>query len=228
VTTVGELVATIAHEMTQPLMAIVANGSASQRLLDRKATDDVRVALTEIVDDAMRAAEVVRSVGRLMRKSGPEASPVNLGLVVQEVVRLTRTQAQTAGVSLEQSGSADAGLVIGDRAQLKQVLLNLVINAIEAVSPMAGDKTVRVRIARCRDGSVQVDVQDNGPGVDVSIAPSLFEPLVTTKSSGRSPDPVPCRSIVEAHGGTLSVAPAAPQGVIFTFALPAAPPVCIA
>lgn len=224
VTTVGALAASIAHEITQPLMAISANGSASLRFLDQGADHEVRQALCEIVDDAMRAADVIRGLGRLMRKSAPEATPLDMRQIIQEVVALTRGQAQATGVSLEPLASFDATLVVGDRAQLQQVLLNLIINAIEAMGSMTGEKTVRLRTARSTNGNVQVEVQDNGPGVDASITQSLFEPFVTTKSSGMGMGLSICRSIVEAHGGTLAVAPAVPHGTVFTFELPTTRP----
>jgi PAS domain S-box-containing protein len=216
----GELAASIAHEIMQPLTTIVANAAASLRMLDKHELAQARDGLRDIVNAAMHGAEVIQGLGRLIRKSEPELVRLDLLEAVREVVVLTEAQAQLHGVSIDSRPVGRALFVAGNRAQLQQVLLNLIINAIEAMAGQDGPKLLRVRARRQPDGRARVCVEDGGPGIDPSVAQTLFEPFVTTKPTGMGMGLSICRTIIEAHGGRLACTPAPGGGSIFSFELP--------
>lgn len=221
--TMGELAASLAHELNQPLSAILSNSQAALRFMDQETPDgeEVRDALGDIVDDARRAGEVIHRIRKLLRKDEMEREAVDINGVVEDVVCLLHsdTVARDIAVTLE----LEDGLppVLGDAAQLQQVTLNLMMNACQAMSGQAAsDRTLVVHTTIEGADTVAVAVEDNGPGVDPAIADQIFEPFVTSRSDGMGMGLSICRSIVEAHGGRLAVTPNLERGCTFRYALP--------
>jgi PAS domain S-box-containing protein len=222
-TTMGELVASIAHELNQPLAAIVTGGGACLRWLDR-ATPDLhraREAVVSVVHDAGQAADVIRGLRALAKKSGPQLTRLEVNDAIQEVLSLTRGELQRRGVSLRTTLGAVDRTVIGDRVQLQQVVLNLILNGVEAMSSVTDrPKVLAISSELIEPGEVQVAIEDNGTGLDSATADRMFEPFFTTKSDGMGMGLSICRSIIDAHGGRLWAAPSTPCGAVFRFALP--------
>jgi PAS domain S-box-containing protein len=222
-TTMGELVASIAHEINQPLAGVVANGDAGLRWLDRDKPDldEARNALSRIVRDGRRAGEVIRGIRALARKSGPELAKLDINDAIREVLALTRGELQRHEILLHTNLSAGGPPVYGDRVQLQQVLLNLIMNGVEAmrgVTERTRELTVSSMLAE--PSSVLVAVEDTGQGLDPTVVQRIFEPFFTTKSDGLGMGLAICRSIVEAHGGRLWMSPRAPHGADARFTVP--------
>jgi len=222
VATLGEISATIAHEVNQPLAAIVANGQACLRFLDREVPDleNVRGAVEWVVKDGNRAADVIRRVRGLMTKADFEKSLLSVNEVIEEIAALLRRQLEANAVLLR-FDLRDIPQIVADRAQLQQVVINLVINAIEAMQ----DVTDRARILVIRSfeqdtGRVAVVFEDSGPGMPNDPEP-LFDAFFSTKAGGLGMGLSICRSIVEAHGGRLWATPTPGRlGAVFQFELP--------
>ncbi len=222
-TTMGELAASLAHEINQPLAAIVTNGDAALRWLNRDNPDlgEARHALSSIVRDGARAGGVIRGLRALAKKSEPERAMFDINVAIEEVLTLTRSELQRHGVALHTDLSADDRPVFGDRVQLQQVLLNLIMNGIEAMKAVAAQtRELGVSSALTEQGSVLVAVEDTGTGLDPAIEQRIFEPFFTTKSDGLGMGLSICRSIIEAHGGRLWVSPRAPHGTVLRFTVP--------
>jgi PAS domain S-box-containing protein len=221
----GELTASIAHEINQPLNAILNNADAAELLLEDGSgrLDEVRQILADIRKDDLRASEVIRHARELLRRRDPERRPVDIRELVTGVVRLLGRDADRRQVALEPELAPDLPVVYGDKVQLEQVLLNLVLNGMDA---MAGAPVPRrrlaVRVAR-RAGSVEVAVMDNGPGISATALPRLFESFFTTKKDGMGLGLPLARSIVEAHGGRIWAEGRPEGGAAFRFTLPTGP-----
>jgi PAS domain S-box-containing protein len=221
--TLGELAASIAHEVNQPLAAIVANGHASLRWLDARPPNEpeARAALDRIIRDANRAGEVITRIRRFLQRGDMQRSPLEMNAVVADVLALVRAEAQARGVHLQFTPVAALPAVAADRVQVQQVLLNLVMNALEALGRSTGTaRQVAIRLQRQGDDNLQVDVRDSGPGIDPALRSALFEAFQTTKPDGMGMGLAISRSIVEAHGGRLWVTPNEGPGVTFGFTLP--------
>jgi C4-dicarboxylate-specific signal transduction histidine kinase len=224
-TTMGELTASIAHEINQPLTAIVANGLAGLRWLTRDAPDlaEAQNSFQRIVQDAARAGDVIRGIRALAMKSGPQLNKLAIDDVIHEVLALTRSELQQHGVQLHTDLSADDRPVLGDQVQLQQVLLNLILNGIDAMKTVTDRaRELTVSTALNEPGSFLVAVEDTGTGLDPALAQRVFEPFFTTKSDGLGMGLSICRSIVEAHGGRLWASPRAPHGTALRFTVPLA------
>jgi C4-dicarboxylate-specific signal transduction histidine kinase len=223
-TTMGELLASIAHEINQPLAAIVANADAGLRWLNRDEPDldEARDTISSIARDGMRAGEVIRGLRALAKKSGPDLARLDINDAIQEVLALTRSERQRHGVVLHTDLFTGDRPVFGDRVQLQQVLLNLIMNGgVEAMSAVTGrTRELTVSSALTEPGSVLVAVEDTGTGLDPAIAQRIFEPFFTTKSDGLGVGLSICRSIIEAHGGRLWVSPRALHGTALRFTVP--------
>jgi PAS domain S-box-containing protein len=224
--TLGELTASIAHEINQPLAAISSNSMAGLNWLNRKKPDlgEARDALSRIVRDVGHAADVIRGLRALARKSGPQLIRLDIDDVIGEVLELTSAEMRRQGVELRTSLAVRERPVVGDRVQLQQVLLNLIMNGVEAmrtVEQRARELAVSSTFEEA--GNVLVAVEDNGAGLDPAVAQRVFEPFFTTKTEGLGMGLAICRSIVEAHGGRLWASPRMPHGSAFRFTLPAAP-----
>jgi PAS domain S-box-containing protein len=223
VATLGELAASIAHEINQPLGAIATNGDACLRWLDRipPDRDEARQAAVRVVQDAHRAGDVVRGLRALAGKSAPQLMPFDIDGALQEVLVLARTDLHRHGVELHTDLPAQVPLVIGDRVQLQQVLLNLVMNGIQAMATVSGRRReLVISITPAAPERVQVTVEDTGPGLDPAIVQRIFDPFFSTKPYGLGLGLSISRSIIEAHGGRLWASLRAPHGTAFHFTIP--------
>jgi PAS domain S-box-containing protein len=221
VTTMGQLAASIAHEVNQPLAAVVANAEACLRWLDRTDLDAVRRSVEWVIDDGNRASEVIRRVRALANKTEIEKVPLDVNDVVREIIALVQRELIVHRVLLRTEFAPALPTILGDRVQLQQVLINLVMNGIEAMQPVT-DRP-RELVIRCRqDGTQQVlvDVTDCGVGIPTEDAGRLFDAFFTTKSGGMGMGLSVCRSIVEVHGGRLWATANVPHGSTFQFTLP--------
>jgi PAS domain S-box-containing protein len=224
-TTMGELLASITHEINQPLAAIATNGSACLRWLNWDEPDlaSAREAVADVVKDALRAGDVIHSLRALTKKSEPILTKLDLRAAIEEVVALTRGELRQHGVVLRTELSAGDQPVLGDRVQLQQVMLNLIMNGMQAMTTVTDrDRELSVSVALAEPGRVQVAVEDTGPGLDPAVAQRIFEPFFTTKPDGLGIGLSICRSIVEAHGGCLRAFARAPHGAAFRFTIPVA------
>ena len=226
VVTLGELSASITHEVNQPIAAARTNISAALNFLDRNPPDlqEVTEALAAAVKDADRAGAVVGRMRALMQKASPRLDPVDMNEALQEVIELTREEALKNGVSVESQLAKGLPVIAGDRVQLQQVVLNLILNALQAMGAVSeGARQVIITTRQIELNHLYVGVQDTGPGVSPETLSSLFEPFYTTKPNGMGMGLTICRSIVEAHGGRLWASACKPRGAIFQFAIPALP-----
>jgi PAS domain S-box-containing protein len=222
-TTLGELAASLAHEINQPLAAITLNATSGLRWLglDPPNLDEAREALSCIERDGARAGDVIRGLRALAKKSGPRLTKLDIHDAIEEVLTLTRGELQRHGVVLRTDLSAGSRPVLGDKVQLQQVLLNLIMNAIQAMGAVTDrGRELAVSVARAEPCRVVVAVEDTGPGLDPAIAPRIFQPFFTTKTDGLGMGLSICRSIIEAHGGHLWASPRAPHGTAFHFTIP--------
>jgi signal transduction histidine kinase len=218
----GELVASIGHELNQPLAAVVTNGSACLRWLDRDKPDldKARQSVAHIVRDAGHAGEVIRGLRALAKKSGPQLTQLELNGAIQEVLALIGGELQRRGVSLRTALAAADRPIVGDRVQLQQVVLNLILNGVEAMNSVTDrPKVLAITSEFVEPGGVQVAVEDTGTGLDPSTADRIFDPFFTTKSDGIGMGLSICRSIIDAHGGRLWATPRVPCGTVFRFTL---------
>jgi C4-dicarboxylate-specific signal transduction histidine kinase len=220
----GELAAAIAHEVNQPLSAIVTNGNFSLRQLESGDPNpaELRAAITEIVNDGTRASAVISRIRSLLMKGTLPRTELEINQIIQDVTILLRNELTRNHVLLRTELAADLPRVRGDAVELQQVLINLVMNAIEALRTCTDKRReILIRSAKNPD-SVLVQVQDFGPGIKPELADRIFEPFVTTKAEGIGMGLSISRSIIESHGGQLSIVPAS-QGALFQFTLPVSP-----
>ena len=228
VMTTAELATSIAHEVNQPLGSILASVGPCLRWLNAQPPDlaSASRALERIATDAERASQVISRIRALVRRELPRHERINVNQVISEVIALMRDQMHSHDVALQSELAADLIVVHGDRVQLQQVILNLIANAIEAMSTIRDRAAARLAIVSANDGSgVRVEVRDCGPGVDPDGVERIFEPFYTTKAHGVGMGLWICRSIIEAHGGRLWVTYAEPApGGGFQFSLPGEAP----
>jgi C4-dicarboxylate-specific signal transduction histidine kinase len=220
VETMGQLTASIAHEVNQPIAAAVTNAEAALRWLGAGPPDleEVRQALGRIVKDARRAGAVIGRIRELIKKAPPRKGWVDMNEAIREVVEIARGEAAKNGASVETALAEDLPLIEGDRVQLQQVVLNLMVNAVQAMASVAeGPRELLITTAQAEPNGVLVAVKDSGPGLTPVGLEHLFDPFYTTKPGGLGVGLSICRSIVEAHGGRLWVSPNLPRGAIFHF-----------
>ena len=223
VTTLAALTGSLAHEINQPLAAIMTNAQAARRLIAAPVPDlaELRAALTDIVSDNQRAADVVRRLRTLLRKDTSEYAPVDVNDSIGEVIKVLQSDIESRRIGLELDLAPDLPPVLGDRVQLQQVTLNLLMNAFDALECVdVGGKPVRIRTAAA-DSSVMVAVEDSGVGLTDDQLPRMFEPFYTTKPDGMGLGLAICQTIVNAHDGGVSVSRNADKGTTFSFSLPA-------
>ncbi len=217
----GELAAAIAHEVNQPLTAIVTNANFSLRQLKGSTPnlDELRTAITEIVNDGTRASAVISRIRGLLVKGSPRRTELDINEIIQEVITLLRNELNRNRIQLRTELAASLPRVQGDAVQLQQVLINLIMNALEAMRLSTEQpRKLLIRSAKNSDG-ILVQVQDSGPGIKPELADGIFEPFFTTKTEGIGMGLAISRSIIESHGGQLSLVSAS-QGALFQFILP--------
>jgi PAS domain S-box-containing protein len=227
-TTMGELAASLSHEINQPLGAIVAHGAAGLRWLNRGEPDldEARETFSRIVNDAQRASGVIRGLRALTKKSGPQVAKFDINDAIQEVLTVTRSELQRHGVVLRTDPSANGWPVFGDRVQLQQVLLNLIMNAVESMSTVTDrPRMLTITSEPIEPKGLLVAVEDTGTGLDPALADRIFDSFVTTKPEGMGMGLSICRSIIDAHGGRISASPLVPYGTVFRFTVPGVSPV---
>jgi PAS domain S-box-containing protein len=223
VTTLGELTASIAHEINQPLAAVIANADACLGWLQRSPPDlkAARRSVEWIIEDGTRASDVIRRVRALAKRTEVEMAPLDVNGVVREAVALVQREMASHAVSIRMELSSALPKIVGDRIQLQQVLINLIMNGIEAMEGVNDrPRELAIRSAASGDGAMLLSVSDCGVGVCEQSIDRLFTPFFTTKSSGMGMGLSICRSIIEAHGGRLSAAPNQGRGATFQITLP--------
>ena len=224
VATMGQLSASIAHEVNQPVTAAVTNAQAALRWLQTEPPhlDEVRQALGRIVRDGNRAGDVITRIRALIRKAPSKKDGLDINEAILEVTALTRGEAVKNGVSVQTQLADRLPLIQGDRVQLQQVVLNLIVNAVEAMSGVRDrPRDLLISTGRAEPDSVLVAVRDSGPGLAPASVERLFESFYTTKPGGLGMGLSICRSIIDAHGGRLWMTANVPRGAIFQFTLPA-------
>lgn len=222
VTTVGQLTASIAHEVNQPLMSIASNAGASLRWLERDPPqlDQVRSGLQDIASQSRRAGDMIQSLQALTRNAPAELAPVDLHHTIRHILAISRNEIERSGVALELALQAPAHWVMGDPVQLQQVMLNMVINAIEAMSATPAARVLTISSAAHQGGRIAIAVADTGVGLDADAAGRIFEAFYTTKPHGMGMGLAICRSIIEAHHGVVTARARQPRGCSFDFVLP--------
>jgi PAS domain S-box-containing protein len=224
VATMGQLSATIAHEVKQPITAIAAYASAALRWLAATppSLDEARHTLTQIVADSARAAQIVDRTRAFFKKESPRRDSLDINETIRELIAFMHDEANKHGIDVAVQLIDGLPHIQGDRVQLQQVILNLIINAIEAMSEMnAGERALSIRTSEVEAGELCVTVQDSGPGLNPEHLDTVFEAFYTTKPNGLGMGLPICRSIVESHGGRLWATPNSPSGTVFQFTLPA-------
>ncbi|UWU95714.1 AAA family ATPase [Bradyrhizobium sp. CB1015] len=223
VATMGQLTSSIAHEINQPICAIAINAGAALNWLARTAPDieNARSSIRQIADDAHRSGEVIGRIRELFQKAPPRKERVDLNEVIREVLVLTHSEALKTGASVRIELAETLSPIEGDRVQLQQVLLNLVVNAIQAMATIEGTRDVLITTAAIDANTVLVRVADSGPGLDPQTLVHVFDPYYTTKPDGLGMGLAICRSIIEAHNGRLWASDNQARGAVFQFTLPA-------
>ena len=225
VATMGQLTASIGHEVKQPIAAMVANAQAALRFLDLKPPDreEVRQALMSIVQEGHRGGDVIDRIRGLINKAPARKERLEINGLIREVIALVRGEAVKNGVSVQTELAEGLPLILGDRVQIQQVFLNLIINALEAMTVGEGARELLISSRKSEKGGVRVAVRDSGPGLGQANLERVFASFYTTKPGGMGLGLAICRSIIEAHGGRIWATMHAPRGAVFEFTLPAAP-----
>jgi len=220
VTTMGELTASLAHEIKQPIGAAVTNAEACLRLLDRNQPDlpEAREAALEMVKDSRRAAAIIDRVRLLYQKGSPQRDVIDVNELIREMVIVLRNEANRHSITMRADLAEKLPTVMGDRVQLQQALMNLMLNGIEAIRDPSGELTIQSQLAR--DDQMLISVTDTGVGLPAEDIDKIFHAFFTTKSQGTGLGLAITRSIVESHGGRIWAAPNSGQGATFYFTLP--------
>jgi C4-dicarboxylate-specific signal transduction histidine kinase len=223
ITAIGEMAASIAHEVNQPLAAVVANADACVAWLTRQIPDlgEAKSAALRAVEGATRASQVIARIRSLISKGAPQREPVDINSLIEEALVLAKGQVVLNKISLSLLLDPALPLVSGDRIQLQQVLMNLIANAIDAMANVTGrERTLEIRSQRVQAQSISVSVQDSGIGISEEFISRLFEPFFTTRAQGIGMGLAISHSIIEAHGGRLWAESKLNEGTIFRFTLP--------
>jgi len=223
VATMGHLTASIAHEVNQPIAATVTNAQAALRWLRAGSShlEKVQQSLTSIVEDGTRAGEVINRIRALIKKAPPRKDRLEINGVIVEIIELTRGEAMKYGISVLTELADHLPVVEADRVQLQQVLLNLIVNALDAMgAPNEGPGQLLISTGKVETSGVLVALQDSGPGLEAAMLERVFESFYTTKPTGLGLGLSICRSIIEAHGGRLWASTNQRRGATFQFTLP--------
>ncbi len=221
IATAGELATSLAHELNQPLTAIVSNAAAGNALLSNPhiGKADVREILDEIVDEGRRASDVIKSLRQFLQRGSFESEPLRISQVVREVLLLLRSELRESAIDVRLDLADDVPMVEGNRVQLQQVLVNLIMNAIDAMRDREGTRRLSVRTRRAGDHA-EITIRDSGPGLEAGQETRVFEPFVTTKSSGMGVGLAISRTLIGAHGGLIRAGNHPDGGAEFVFTLP--------
>jgi C4-dicarboxylate-specific signal transduction histidine kinase len=222
--TMGQLTASIAHEVNQPIAAALINAQSALRWLDGSPRDlqETRQALQRIVRDGNRAADVIGRIRDLIKKAPPRKDRLDINEAIREVIELTRGEAAKNGVAVTTALADGLPLIAGDRVQLQQVILNLIVNAIEAMSALSeGARELLIATRYAEPAGVLVRVRDSGPGLGAEGPDRVFDTFYTTKPGGLGMGLSICRSIIETHGGRLWARADVDRGAMFEFTVPA-------
>jgi len=223
VSTLGELTSSLAHEINQPLGAILSNAQAAQRFLSQDKPDmkEIGEILGDIIRDDNRAAEVIRKIRSLLKKEESQYESLNLNDVIEDILNVIRNDTALAAVSIEKKFDPSLPSICGDRIQLQQVILNLVLNAAEAMREAGSDpRRMTVRTSKKNGGFAEVSIRDIGPGIEENNANRLFDPFYTTKSGGMGMGLAISKDIVKAHRGEIQAVNNPDRGATFTFTVP--------
>jgi C4-dicarboxylate-specific signal transduction histidine kinase len=221
-TTMGEFTASLAHEVNQPIAAAVTDANTCLRWLRRDHPDveEACEAASRVVKDVTRAAEIISRIHLLFRKGTPQQELVNVNEVIREMLVLLRSEATRYSISIRTKLAGDLSQIMGDRVQLQQVLMNLMINAIDAMKEVDGTRELIITSQRAENEHLMVSISDTGVGLPKQQADQIFDPFFTTKPDGTGMGLRISRSIVERHGGRLWAADEYPRGASFCFTLP--------
>ena len=222
-TTMGAMTASIAHEINQPLSALVTNGGIGLRLLAKAGSDrdEVREVFKRIVDDGHRAGQIIASIRSMFGKDQRERFPVTINDLVREVIALVHGEVESQRVAIQVELQQELPPVMADRVQLQQVLINLIMNAIEAMSSVANrERSLLVKSELHGERDVLIAVEDSGPGIDPNDMDRIFDAFFTTKAHGMGLGLSICQSIIESHGGRLWASTRRPHGSVFYIQLP--------
>jgi len=218
----GQVAASIAHEVSQPIMAMLLNAEAALSWLDSRPPDvpAVRRTLEAILTDAERAGEVINWIRALIKKSPAPKESIDVNKAILDVLTITKSELLKHGVALQTELAAALPRVDGSRVQLQQVVLNLILNAVEAMSSLEeGARKLAISTSTDASNAIVVAVRDNGPGLDPTMASQLFQPFITTKPEGIGMGLAICDTIIRAHGGRLTAGANDPRGALFQFTL---------
>ncbi|HEY6630116.1 MAG TPA: ATP-binding protein [Rhizobiaceae bacterium] len=223
VATLGELTASIAHEVSQPLMAVVTNAEAGMRWLrrDPPELEEVETALARVVSEGRRASDIVKRIRAFLKKAPSQRGELALSALVEDAAALVARELAKANVQLRVDVPADLPALQGDRIQLQQVLVNLMINAAHAMAGQSGQRLLSIAATQTTPESVEIAVRDTGPGISTEHLQRLFEPFFSTKQDGMGMGLAICRTTVEAHGGRLTAESEVGNGAVFRATLPA-------
>lgn len=222
VATLGELMASIAHEVNQPLAAILANGNAAVRWLRRPEPDigEALAALARMISEGARASEVIARTRRMAIKGEETRAPLSISEMIEDAVEITQRQVASLGASLSSSFAADLPDIVGDRIQLQQVVINLIVNAAQAMAPLTDrPRDIVIRTSRV-DGDIAIEVADSGPGLGAAACEQVFDAFYSTKADGMGMGLSIARTIVRAHGGSITATSPAGGGTCFRIVLP--------
>jgi signal transduction histidine kinase len=219
----GELVASISHELAQPLQVTTAHAKASLRWLQRDPPEvtEARKGTEKIVEAGALASEIIDRLRSLYKKAPPKRELIAINEVIGEMVPMLRSEANEYAVSIRTDLAADLPKITADRVQLQQVLMNLMLNGIEAMKETGGVLTMKSRLGE--DGQIQISIQDTGPGLPLGKADQIFDAFFTTKPQGSGMGLSISKSIIEAHGGRIWATVNGGRGATFHFTVPAAP-----
>ncbi len=226
VTTMGELTVSLAHEITQPITGAITNANVCLRKLgsDKLDLDDVRAVVMRIARDAQRAAEIIGRIRAQFEKGSVNREVIDVNEINRETVALLHGEAMRHNISVRTDLAADLPEIVGDRVQLQQVAMNLIVNSIEAMKDVDGIRELAIKSRREENGQILVSVSDTGTGFPPQLAEQIFDPFFTTKAQGTGMGLRISRSIIESHGGRLWAISSPGRGATFQFALPAAIP----
>jgi PAS domain S-box-containing protein len=226
VTTMGELTASLAHELSQPMSGAMTNAKVGLRKLgnDSPNLDEVREAFARIVRDTQRATEILGRIRSQFEKTAPKEQTLDVNEMIQETVALLRDETMRHNISVRTELAADLAQIAGDRVQMQQVAMNLIVNSIEAMKDVDGMREMVIRSQQAENDQILVSISDTGVGIPQQLAEQIFDPFFTTKAHGTGMGLRISRSIVESHGGRLWAAGSQGRGATFHLSLPAATP----